>query len=91
MCVTIRVGATFKHFDLKWRDYESMRWQPLDAQAEPALSAALRQHAASAFEALKGCSYGRADFRVDKDGEGCDTHTHTHMVTHTQGMQLWKG
>lgn len=23
-------GEDFKHFDLKWKDYESMAWQPID-------------------------------------------------------------
>jgi D-alanine-D-alanine ligase len=25
-------GETFKHFDLKWRDYETLSWRPVDAK-----------------------------------------------------------
>jgi hypothetical protein len=41
-------------------------------QAEPKLDQDLRRGAADAFVALRGCSYGRADFRVDATGQiGC--------------------
>ncbi len=63
-----RQGEEFKHFDLKWKDYESMHWRPIDAAAEPKLDAALREAAGRAFVALRGCSYGRSDFRVDRQG-----------------------
>lgn len=59
---------TFKHFDLKWRDYDSIHWQPLDSQAEPHLDAALREAAGKMFKAMGGVSYGRSDFRVDQQG-----------------------
>ncbi|GFH09403.1 predicted protein, partial [Haematococcus lacustris] len=61
-------GEEFKHFDLKWREYEGIGWTALDAAAEPDLDRQLRRLSARAFVALKGCSYGRCDFRVDGAG-----------------------
>ncbi|MEW5305757.1 MAG: hypothetical protein WDW36_008276 [Sanguina aurantia] len=61
-------GETFKHFDLKWRDFDSMQWVPCP-DSEPELCSALKAAACSAFAALKGVSYGRCDFRVDEKGD----------------------
>ena len=54
-------GEDFKHFDLKWKDYESMAWVPCD---DPHLDKALRAAAVAAYKATRGVSYGRCDFRV---------------------------
>lgn len=32
-------GESFKHFDLKWHDYDSMSWKPVDVTKEPELDA----------------------------------------------------
>mmetsp|Transcript_24213 Transcript_24213/g.61589 ORF Transcript_24213/g.61589 Transcript_24213/m.61589 type:complete len:672 (-) Transcript_24213:441-2456(-) len=61
-------GESFKHFDLKWHDYESMSWRVIDSVKDGELDAALRAAACGAFKALRGVSYGRADFRVTNDG-----------------------
>ncbi len=75
-----------QHFELKWHEFESISWVPLDAAKEPELDEGLRHAAALAFVALKGCSYGRCDFRVDSQGGSTrttQTHTHTHADKHT--------
>ncbi len=46
-----------------------MGWSAIDAEKEAELNSALRAAASKAFVALKGCSYGRCDFRVDASGE----------------------
>ncbi|GAX84410.1 hypothetical protein CEUSTIGMA_g11832.t1, partial [Chlamydomonas eustigma] len=58
----------FKHFDLKWRDYDSIQWHPMSPD-ERELQEKLKAAAAEAFLALDGRSYGRCDFRVDKQGK----------------------
>jgi len=58
-------GETFKHFDLKWKEYDGMRAVPC---ADPALDAVLRDAARSLFVGLGGTGYGRCDIRVDRDG-----------------------
>ncbi|KAG2422941.1 hypothetical protein HXX76_015692 [Chlamydomonas incerta] len=59
-------GEDFKHFDLKWTDYESLSWQPC---ADPELSERLKAAACDTFQATRGVSYGRCDFRVDAAGD----------------------
>jgi D-alanine-D-alanine ligase len=59
-------GETFKHFDLKWKDYAEMRAQPV---AESGLADRLRAVAALTFAALGGSGFGRCDLRVDDTGE----------------------
>lgn len=62
-------GETFKHFDLKWKDFETMTTRALgDGPEERALSASLREAAALTFSTLGGSGYGRCDFRVDAAG-----------------------
>lgn len=58
-------GETFKHFDLKWKDYQGLSWRPL---ADEALSARIRDLAARMFTGLGGTGYGRCDVRVDAEG-----------------------
>lgn len=58
-------GESFKHFDLKWID-----WQGMDAAlvGDAALDLRLREAAAALFAGL-GCSgYGRCDLRMDSQG-----------------------
>lgn len=59
-------GETFKHFDLKWKDFATIKWVPVE---EPELGASLRAAASKAFVACRGASYGRSDFRVNAKGE----------------------
>ncbi len=59
-------GESWKHFDLKWRDHESMSVRGVD---DPALDAALRNAAARVFAGLEGSGFGRCDIRVDARGQ----------------------
>jgi len=59
-------GETFKHFDLKWKEFESIRWVPCK---DAALAERLRDLSRRIFVALNGTGYGRTDIRVDADGE----------------------
>ncbi|MDC0716485.1 D-alanine--D-alanine ligase [Nannocystis bainbridge] len=63
---TFPPGESFKHFALKWHEYQGMRWSPCaDPQLAERLVAATRQ----IFLATDGVSYARCDFRVDADGQ----------------------
>jgi len=59
-------GHTFKHFDLKWHDYERMT--PVIVE-EPGLAARLRDMTARMFTAMSARSYGRCDLRSNAAGE----------------------
>ena len=59
-------GETFKHFDLKWRDYEGMDCVPC---ADQVLGERLREAGRRLFAGLGGAGYGRCDVRVDQRGE----------------------
>lgn len=59
------LGESFKHFDMKWKDYELMEARPV---ADAALATRLREAAGLTFTALNGSGYGRCDFRVDAAG-----------------------
>lgn len=59
-------GEDFKHFDLKWTDYESLSWRPCE---DAELNEKLKEAARNTFVATRGVSYGRCDFRVDERGE----------------------
>ncbi len=59
-------GESFKHFDLKWRDYASMETRRV---ADPELANRLREASALTFTALSGSGYGRCDIRMNADGE----------------------
>ncbi len=63
---TFPEGETFKHFDLKWKDFERMTTVPVTV---PALAAKLREAAAGVFEALGGSGFARCDFRLSTTGE----------------------
>lgn len=59
-------GETFKHFDLKWVDWQGMSTHLVD---EEELAGRIGAAAAAMFTAL-GCSgYGRCDLRMDPDGQ----------------------
>jgi len=59
-------GETFKHWDLKWKHYQSMSCVPCD---DPMLSARLKDISARFFSGLSGTGYGRCDIRMNEAGE----------------------
>jgi D-alanine-D-alanine ligase-like ATP-grasp enzyme len=59
-------GELFKHFDLKWVDFESMQTRPVEDEG---LALRLREASLLTFEALSGTGYGRCDLRMDSTGE----------------------
>jgi D-alanine-D-alanine ligase len=58
-------GESFKHFDLKWKDYELMEARRV---SDPALATRLREASALTFAALGGSGYERCDIRMDGAG-----------------------
>jgi len=59
-------GETFKHFDLKWKEYSNIQWIPCD---DPELEKKLKDMSSKIFTALGGVGYGRTDIRVNSDNE----------------------
>ena len=64
--VQFTAGETFKHFDLKWLNYEAL---PLTPCMDPVLEAHLKELSARFFLALDGVSYARCDLRVNPIGK----------------------
>jgi D-alanine-D-alanine ligase-like ATP-grasp enzyme len=60
------VGDDFKHFDLKWVDWEGLVWKPV---TDAPLDARLRDMAKKVFSGLQGRGFGRLDVRSDPQGE----------------------
>jgi len=58
-------GESFKHSDMKWKDYHSMEEVPLH---DGELGERLRTVAADFFLGMRGSSFGRCDLRMDPDG-----------------------
>ncbi len=58
-------GEAFKHYHLKWYDWEGMQAVPL---VDAGLEARLRKESARCFRALDGTGYARCDVRMDADG-----------------------
>jgi len=58
-------GETFKHYDLKWRDYQRLQWRPV---ADDALSRELMRISAELFRGLGGSGYARCDIRLASTG-----------------------
>ncbi len=56
---------SFKHFDLKWQEHESMRVRPVD---DAGLADRLRRMAEETFLAVGARGYSRSDIRMDADG-----------------------
>jgi D-alanine-D-alanine ligase len=63
--VAFPAGETFKHFDLKWIDYNGMTWKAVE---DVALADKLKDMGRKVFLSLQGDSYARADIRMDRDG-----------------------
>lgn len=58
-------GETFKHFDLKWKDYGGIGWH---AVGDTDLAASLREMTSSMFLAFGAQGYARCDFRLGATG-----------------------
>ncbi|MBN1532559.1 MAG: SET domain-containing protein-lysine N-methyltransferase [Spirochaetes bacterium] len=59
-------GESFKHFDLKWIEYERMECSPCDDEA---LAERLKEVSCRFFAGINGSGYGRCDIRVNGAGE----------------------
>ncbi len=59
-------GESFKHFDLKWKEFGAMTTR---AVGDAPLRRRLQEAAALTFAALGGSGYGRCDLRVDERGQ----------------------
>ena len=59
-------GESFKHFDLKWKNFAAMTARAVD---DGPLRSRLQEAAALTFAALGGSGYGRCDLRVDDQGQ----------------------
>jgi len=59
-------GESFKHFDLKWKEYENISWT---ACTDAALGEQMKEMTKKIFVALGGTGYGRADLRVNEKNE----------------------
>jgi D-alanine-D-alanine ligase len=58
-------GETFKHYDMKWVDYEKMSVKPVD---DARIEKVLREQTVKMFQALGGNGYARCDYRMDSTG-----------------------
>jgi D-alanine-D-alanine ligase len=58
-------GESFKHYDMKWIDYEKMSVAPVD---DKRIEKTLRDQTARVFKAMNGNGYARCDYRMDADG-----------------------
>jgi D-alanine-D-alanine ligase len=59
-------GETFKHFDLKWKDYEAMTCVQCD---DDELAERLKDISRKLFIGLDGAGYGRCDIRMNDEDE----------------------
>jgi D-alanine-D-alanine ligase len=59
-------GESFKHYNMKWVDYDSMRVVPVD---NASIERRLRDYTARIFQEFGIRGYARCDFRMGKDGE----------------------
>ncbi|KAJ1457265.1 hypothetical protein M885DRAFT_496706 [Pelagophyceae sp. CCMP2097] len=57
---------TFKHFNLKWYDYEGLAWNGVQDED---LAERLRDMARKVFTGIRGRGYGRIDVRSDPTGK----------------------
>ncbi len=58
-------GESFKHYHLKWVDYDGLEALPV---TDPLLDARLREVTARFFLGMRGVGFGRCDIRLDRDG-----------------------
>ena len=59
-------GESFKHYDMKWVEYDKMKVVPVDNRD---YERRLREYTVKIFQAFKGNGYARCDYRLGKDGE----------------------
>ena len=58
-------GESFKHYDMKWVEYEKMS---VAAVKNPKIEKTLREQTTRVFKELGGNGYARCDYRMDADG-----------------------
>jgi D-alanine-D-alanine ligase len=58
-------GESFKHYDMKWVDYERMS---VAVVTDPRIDKTLREQTVRVFKELRGNGYARCDFRMDAEG-----------------------
>ncbi len=58
-------GESFKHYDMKWVDYEKMSVAPVN---ERRIERTLREQTVRVFKTMSGNGYARCDYRMDASG-----------------------
>ena len=58
-------GESFKHYDMKWIEYEKMSVAVVD---DPKIQKTLREQTMRIFKELGGNGYARCDYRMDANG-----------------------
>jgi len=58
-------GESFKHYDMKWVEYEKMS---VAAVTDARIEKTLREHTTRVFKILGGNGYARCDYRMDPSG-----------------------
>ena len=58
-------GESFKHYDMKWVEYEKMS---VAAVSDPRIEKTLREQTLRMFNILNGNGYARCDYRMDSSG-----------------------
>jgi D-alanine-D-alanine ligase-like ATP-grasp enzyme len=58
-------GESFKHYDMKWVEYEKMSVAVVD---DPKIEKTLREQTMRVFKELNGNGYARCDYRMDANG-----------------------
>ncbi|MBE0670671.1 MAG: ATP-grasp domain-containing protein [Anaerolineales bacterium] len=59
-------GESFKHYDMKWVEYEKMS---VAAVTDPKIEKVLREQTMRVFKELGGNGYARCDYRMDANGD----------------------
>jgi D-alanine-D-alanine ligase len=58
-------GESFKHYNMKWVEYEKMSVAPVK---DPKIEKVLREQTSRLFKAMDGNGYARCDYRMAADG-----------------------
>ena len=58
-------GESFKHYNMKWVEYEKMNVAPVN---EPQIEKVVRAQTTRLFKAMEGNGYARCDYRMADDG-----------------------
>jgi D-alanine-D-alanine ligase len=61
-------GESFKHYNMKWVEYEKMNVAPV---TDPRIERVLREQTKRLFKAMDGNGYARCDYRMAADGTIC--------------------